>query len=102
MVSPTTCVSVYRPTLYCHAQFTCIYSFADVAESDEIPVVIESDETQDVTEEAVLMDLDDDYDDDDVFDHDAYGKCDACTVLLHYIPPNPEIYRLRSILNFYL
>ena len=61
--------------------FTCTYSFADVVESDKIPVVAESDKTQDVTEETVLMDLDnDDYYDDDVFDHDAYGKCDACTV----------------------
>ena len=40
--------------------FTGTYSFADIAESDEIPVVTESDKTQDVTEEAVLMDLDDD------------------------------------------
>ena len=79
--------------------FTCTYSFADIAESDKIPVVTESDETQDVTEEAVLMDLDND---DYVFDHDVFGKCDACTVLLHYIPPNPEIYRPQSIFNFYL
>ena len=84
--------------------FTCTYSFSEVAESDEIPVVAESDKIPDITEsderpvesheQPVLMDLDDD---NDVFDHNACGKCDACTVLLHYIPPNPEIYQLWSI-----
>ena len=48
-------------------------------------------------EQPVLMDLDDE---NDVFDHDAYAKCDACTVLLHYIPPNPEIYQPQSIFIF--
>ena len=42
------------------------------------------------------MRFDLDGDDDLPYVHAASGKCDACTHLLHYIPPTPETYGPRS------
>ena len=48
------------------------------------------------------MEVDLGEDDDLSYVHAASGKCDACTHLLHYIPPTPETYGPQSFLKIYL
>ena len=67
--------------------FSETYVESDEVRPKEVPTNVDSDSDDFVHEDIPFV-------------HDASGKCDACTHLLHYIPPAPETSWPQSFFKF--